>query len=169
MTAQYLAIDAQSVKAQIASLLNAYPELAEDDELALDTFEAETDLFKVISRALNERAEAETIATAIKDRQTALGDRRKRYERKSEAMKALIQGLMDAADQEKITLPEATIFVTKPRESVNVTDVEALPQGFYSVVRSADKTALKAALMAGEKIPGAEMQIGLAGLTIRTR
>jgi hypothetical protein len=37
------------------------------------------------------------------------------------------------------------------------------------LTRTADKTALKDALMNGESIPGAELQIGLAGLTIRVK
>lgn len=167
--AQYLAVDAAAVRAEVARLLERFPELAEDGDLALDTFEGETDLFSVITRAVNERADADTMAGAIRQRISDLSERKARFDRKADAMKSLIQGLMDATGQEKITLPEATIFVTKPRESVNVTDVDALPQGFYSVSRTADKTALKAALMAGETIPGAELQIGLAGLTIRTK
>jgi hypothetical protein len=165
----YLAIDAATVRAEISRLTAAYPELAEDSELALDTYEGETDLFKVISRAVKERAEKLAMAEAVKAYIGELSERKARFERSGEALKALIQGLMDAADQEKITLPEASIFVTKPRESVNVTDVDALPQGFYRITRTADKTALKDALMAGETIPGAELQIGVAGLTIRTK
>jgi hypothetical protein len=165
----FIAIDADTVRTQVLRLREQYPELAEDDDLALDMFEGETDLLKVVARAVNERAEAETIASAIKERQSALADRRARYERKGEAMRAIIQSLMEATGQEKITLPEATVTVTSPRVSVNVTDLDALPQGFYRTRKEADKTALKAALMAGEEIPGAEMQFGEPGLTIRTR
>lgn len=167
--AQYLAMDADTVRAAVSRLLADYPDLADDESLRMDTIEGETDLFKIVARAVDERADAETIALAIKERQSALADRRARYERKSEAMKSLIQSLMDAANLHKITLPEATVTVNEPRTSVNVTDIDALPQGFYRVSKSADKTALKAALMAGEIIPGAEMQFGEPSLTIRTR
>ena len=169
MSAQYLAIDAATVRAEIARLMEAFPELSDDSDLAMDMFEGETDLLKVVSRATKERAERLAMAEAVKAYIGDLSDRKARFERGADAMKALIQGLMDATGQEKITLPEATIFVTKPRESVNVTDLEALPQGFFKLTRTADKTALKDALMAGQSIPGAEMQLGLAGLTIRTK
>lgn len=169
MTGQYLAIDAANVKADIHRLMEAYPELVEDGELALDMFEGETDLFKVIGRAVKARAEKLALADGVKAYIDDLSERKARFERGADGLKALIQSLMDAADQEKITLPEATIFVTKPRESVNVTDVEALPQGFFKLTKTADKTALKDALMAGQEIPGAELQIGLAGMTIRVK
>jgi len=169
MDANYLAVDAANVKAEIHRLMEAYPELVEDGELALDMFEGETDLFKVIGRAVKARAEKLAMADGVKTYISDLSERKARMERGADGLKALIQSLMDAAGQEKITLPEATIFVTKPRESVNVTDVDALPQGFFKVTKTADKTALKDALMAGETVPGAELQIGLAGLTIRTK
>ena len=165
----YLAIDAANVKAGIARLKAAFPELADDAELALDTYEGETDLHAVLSRIVRQRAGNLAIVDGLKTYIAALSERKARAERSADALKALAQDLMDAADQDKITLPEATLFTTKPRESVNVTDVDALPQGYFKIKREADKTALKTALMAGEAIPGAELQMGLAGLTIRVK
>ena len=169
MNTHYLAVDAANVKAEIHRLMEAYPELVEDGELALDMFEGETDLYSLISRALRIRHEANAHEEGLSLYLSHLTARRDRFRRKGELMKAFIQSLMDAAGQDKITLPEATIFVTKPRENVNVTDVDALPQGYFKLTRTADKTALKDALMNGESIPGAELQIGLAGLTIRVK
>lgn len=159
--------EASRVRLVISQLKLAYPELEDDDDLRADTFEAETDLHSLISRALRIRHEASAHEEGLSLYLSHLTARRDRFRRKGELMKAFIQSLMDAAGQDKITLPEATIFVTKPRESVNVTDVDALPQGYFKLTRTADKTALKDALMNGESIPGAELQIGLAGLTIR--
>lgn len=169
MSDKYLHIDAQTVKAQVASLLNDYPELAEDEVLRADVIEGETDLTKIVARAFNARQEAETMAEAIKLREKELAERRSRYERSSGAMKRLIQTLMECAHQDKITLPEATLSVTKPRESVNVIDVDQLPQGFFKTIRQADKKALNDALMAGETIPGAELALGDSGLMVRTK
>lgn len=169
MDTNYLAVDAANVKAEIHRLMEAYPELVEDGELALDMFEGETDLFKVIGRAVKARAEKLAMADGVKTYMGELSERKARMERGADGLKALIQSLMDAAGQDKITLPEATIFVTKPRESVNVTDVDALPQGTFTVVRVPDKKALKEIMMAGEEVPGAELVLSLAGLTIRTK
>lgn len=165
----YLIADASRVKFVINAILGQYPELADDETLRADSLEAETDMHKVISRALKERLEAASLAEATKTRITDLSDRKARFERKADAMKDLIKGLMDAADLDKMTLPEATLSVTAPRASVNVLDINELPQGYYAVERKADKTAIKKAIEAGETIPGAELQIGLSGLTIRTK
>ena len=169
MNERFVFIDAEAVKTQIADLLVMFPELAEDETLRLDVFEGETDLFKVIAKALNERFEADGMAEAIKARTSDLYARQKRFERKADAMKKLIKALMDAADQDKITLPEATLSVTAPRTTVNVVDVDQLPQGYFRTERIADKKAIGEALKAGNEIPGAELALGEEGLTIRSK
>jgi hypothetical protein len=84
-------------------------------------------------------------------------------------MRGLIKAVMQAAKLDKVQLTEATLSITKPRQSVNVTDLEALPQGFYRLKREADKAALKTALEQGETIPGAELRFGDASLMVRTK
>lgn len=164
-----LVLDAATVRKQMADLLAAYPELAEDETLRADTFEAETDVYALVERALSERREAETMAVAIKEREGDLFARRARYERKAEAMKALIRGIMDAARLDKLTLPEATISITKARASVEVIVPEDLPQGFYALERKPDKKALFAALSAGDHVPGARLVSGSPSLVVRTK
>lgn len=166
---KYLQADASAVKAHIAKLLNDYPELQDDETFRVDVIEGETDMHKIIERCLSQRQDALTMADAIKIRETDLAERRKRFERKSDAMKAIIQDMMEAAHIDKLPLPEATLSITKPRESVNVTDLDALPQGYFKMTRSADKAAIKAALMSGDEIPGAELQTGNPGMTIRSK
>ena len=72
-------------------------------------------------------------------------------------------------DQQKVTLPEATISISKGRETVEVTDIDALPQGFYSLERKADKISILGALKAGEHVPGADLRVGGESLTVRAK
>lgn len=167
--ADFLAMDAAAVGRHIDALLVIYPELADDDALRADMIEGETDLYHVVSRALDHRQEAEAMATAIKQREHDLGERRGRYERRSEAMKALIRSLMVSAGQNTITLPEATVSLTKARETVSIIDIDALPQGTFTTVRQPDKKAIKASIDAGEDVPGAALVVGEPGLTVRTK
>lgn len=165
----YVFKDAELVKAEISRLLTVYPDIAEDTELLADTLEGETRLHEILERALSARQEAETMALAIKERETALKARRERYEQQSEAYKALMLHLMQYASQDKVTLVEATLSITKPRTSVEVTNEEDLPQGYFQTKKIADKTAIKKAIEAGETIPGASLKTGDAGLTIRSK
>lgn len=165
----FLYVDAQNVRAEIATLLEAYPELAEDEELRLDMLEGETDLREIVSRALDVRQEAETMSAAIKLRIADLGTRKARYDKRGEAMKRLIKSIMQTAQQDKLALPDASLSITKPRESVNVIDLDALPQGYFKIERKADRTAIKEAIQSGETIPAAELALGESGLTIRVK
>lgn len=165
----YVFKDAEVVKAEISRLLAVYTEIAEDVELLADSIEGETGLYKILERALSARQEADMMAVAIKERETALKTRRERYEQQSDAYKALMLNMMQYASQDKVTLTEATLSITKPRTSVCVEDANQLPQGYYQTERVADKKAIKAAIDAGETIPGASLKTGEAGLTIRVK
>lgn len=167
--ADYLYLDAAFVKAEVGKLLAEYPELEADEELRADAIEGETDAHKIISRALEQRQEAETLAGAIKARVVDLSARQSRFERKSEAMKQLIRTIMRAGNLQKLTLPEATLSITSPRQTVGIEDLEQLPQGYFKTVRQADKTAIKSALELGEEIPGAYLVTGTPGLMVRTK
>lgn len=165
----YLFKDAQFVRTQIQALIAAYPELEEDATLLADSIEGETDLYRILEKLLNERREAETMASAVKEREGDLSERRKRFERKADGVKKIMLQLMEAAQQDKVTLTEATLSITKPRTSVSVLDIEALPQGFYRNERKPLTTEIKAALEGGDKVPGAELVLGSSGLMIRTK
>lgn len=160
---------ASFLKYEIDRLLTDFPELEDDETLRADMFEAETDMERVISLCLAEKLEADSMADAIKERETALRERRTRFERKGVAMRRLIQSVMEQANLPKITLAEATLSLRDPVPSVDVTNVDDLPQGYFRVKKEADKTALKKALMAGEEIPGAVLSLGEGSVTIRTK
>lgn len=157
------------LKAEINRLMETYPELAEDETLRADMMEAETDLHTVIAKCLEQRQEAESMVGAIKERIVAMNERKARFQRKSDAMKDLMQSIMETADLPKVMLPEATLSILSGRVSVNVIDANELPQGYYAIERKPDKKAIKAAMEKGDQIPGAELVMGEDTLTIRSR
>lgn len=161
--------DAQFVRTQIQALIAAYPELEEDATLLADMLDGETSLHRVLEKLLNERREAETLASAIKEREGDMAERRKRCERKADGVKRIMLQLMETAQQDKVTLTEATLSITKPRSSVEIIEIEALPQGFYRTERKALTTEIKAALESGETVPGASLVLGKPGLMVRTK
>lgn len=162
-----LRFDAQFVVQQLTRLLADYPDLLDDEDLARDMAEGETDIKSVASRALTRRIEAETMATAIRDRERTLAARRQRLERQAEAMSDLIRRLLDAGKLSKLELPEATVSARDGLDSVDVTDLDALPQGYFRTVRQADKAAIVKSIKAGETIPGATLTPGKPGITVR--
>lgn len=162
-------IDAQAVRAKIERLSALYPELAEDESLRIDMFEGETDLHRIIEKALAEELDASMMADALGSRLTALNGRLSRFRRKQEAMRSLIKSLMKSAQVGKVRLTEATVLLTSARSTVGIEDLDAIPQGYFTTTKQADKAAIKAAFDRGEEIPGALLVTGEEGLSIRTK
>ncbi len=83
--------------------------------------------------------------------------------------KSQMLSLMQQAQQKSMALPEATVSVGKPRQSVNVIDVDALEQPYFRITRQADKKAIAEAIESGTVVNGAELVTGEPSLTIRVR
>ena len=167
--ADTLAIDVAYTSRMLDAMLVAHPELVEDDELRADMFEGETDLAPLMSRLVRIRQErlarAEGLNTYIGD----LTSRRDREARGADGIKKLMVQLMTASQLPKLILAEATISLLNGRETVSITDIDALPQGTFTIERKPDKAAIKAMLEAGEDIPGAALVSGENVLTVRCK
>lgn len=170
MTAdKYLYLDARVVKAEIAKLIETHPELADDPELRADAVEGETDAYRIIDRAVSQALEAEAMAEGLGLRMKDMSTRAGRFFAKAEAMRALVKNIMKAANLPRLTLPEASISLLAPKQSVGIEDLDELPQGYFKTVRQADKTAIKQALESGQTVPGAFLVLGSEGLRIQPK
>lgn len=158
--------DARKIAADIAAALHAYPELADDPELAADTFEG-MGLNDVLSRLVRQAQEAKAMAGGIADLIGEYQSRKSRFERRNEAMRSIVLGLLQRSGVAKVQLPEATVSIGKGRASVVITDETRLPKWALRVVKSPDKTAIKERLDAGKKVAGAELVTGGETLTMR--
>lgn len=165
----FLQVDIAAFKTQWADLLAAYPELADDEDLRADVLEGETDAHRLVSMMVRRRREAQALASAGKEIRSDQSERIARFERQADGYAALIKTVMQAADLQKIVLPEATVSITKPRTKVEISDLAAIPQGYAKFEKRADKDAIKAALEAGAQIPGAALVLSEDGLLVRTK
>lgn len=165
----YIFKDAQAVRSQILGLVAVYPDLQEDAELLATAVEGETDFERIMTKLVDYVLDAESFADAVKARKDAIADRQKRYERQAASGRKIILSLMHAAQADKVRLPEATVSMTKPRASVNVTDVDQLPQGYFKTERKPLSKEIFAGLQAGDDIPGAEINPGEASITVRVK
>ncbi len=163
----YLAYDVTVLEREFADLVAAYPELAEDEELRADTIEGETDAYRVLGKIVAIERDANSMALAIGERTKELAARKERYTRRKDAMRALLLRLLKAADLNKVSLPEATVSIGKGRAGVEIVDESLLPDNVVKLKREPDKTAIKAALDAGEDVPGAVLREGQPSVTVR--
>lgn len=165
----FLRANIADFRAQWHDILEAYPELAEDESLRADILDAETDFNRLVERLTSRLLDALELASGAKARKQEVAERQSRFERQAEGFRELLKGLMQFADMQKVVLPEATVSITKPRTKVNIIDVNELPQGFYAVERKPKSAEIKAALEAGQTVPGAELVLGEDGLMVRTK
>lgn len=163
----YLRIDAHNVRVEMERLFEAYPELADDDELRADMIEGSSDMDAVITRAYKSIRQDEAMAEGAKAFKAEQDARQRRFEARAAAKRALILDILDAADLPKRELPIATFSARDPQPSVVVDDLASIPQGYRREKVEADKTAIKKALLAGEDIPGARLELGRRSLSIR--
>lgn len=163
----YLQADVASVLADIDALLAAYPELAEDEDLRRDMLEGSTAAYDVLTRLVNIEREANSMADAIAARVRDLTARRHRAEKRKDMARTLMLRVMQAAGIRKAPLVEATVSVSKGRDSVEIFDADALPDDLVRVERVPDKKAILEKLAANENVPGAALKVGGETLTVR--
>jgi hypothetical protein len=153
-----------------ARLLAEDPTIADDDVLMHDMLDGEAnDALPVLHRMLRAAVEADRLA---KDAEAWVKDvkaREARYKRRSEAFRAMAFAAMDALELRRIEAGDLTASIVQPRPGVRVTDETALPAEFLRTRTEPDKTAIKAAIEAGQIVPGAETSNGLPTIQIRTR
>lgn len=99
-------------------------------------------------------------ASAIKEEEIILADRRKRLESKCERMKDILINAMKADGNKKITSPRFEA-VLRDNKKTEITDPEAIPEEFINVKieKTPDKTAIKKAIEAGQEVAGATVVI----------
>lgn len=165
----FLQVDIAAFKARWTALLEEYPELSEDGQLRADVLEGETDAHRIASKLVRIAKEREALANGIGAYINELHDRKRRELQGADGARTLLKSLMDAAGVDRLTLPEATVSITKPRVVVETTDLDAIPQGYAKFEKRADKAALKTALEAGEDVPGAALGLSDDGLMVRTK
>jgi chromosome condensin MukBEF ATPase and DNA-binding subunit MukB len=157
------------VRQQISSLLLAYPELEEDDQLRTDMIEGETDAFELLHQLELKRQDAETLIEGLDDRIRELKTRQERFNRREEAIRSLMYSVMQIARIQKAELAEATLSIRNGTQKVIVTDESLLTDNYWRIKREVNKTALKVDLDDGITIPGAVLSNPEPTLSIRTK
>lgn len=140
-----------------------------DADAFLDTLDGETDAADIADWLLAELADAEAMAEAIRGQEADMKARRQRYDMRGEAFRRQLLNLLDAIGEKKIERPRATVSRRAGLPSVQITDEAAIPSQLCKTTVAPDKAAIKAQLMAGETVPGAQIVVGEDGVTVRTK
>lgn len=138
-----------------------------DDATFLDTLDGETDALDIADKLIAAMQDADALAAAAKAQADALTARASRLKARSAAYKAQMLTLLQATGQKKLERPAATISRRAGSLSVQIVDAENVPTQLCRITRTPDKAAIKRQIDAGEDVPGARLERGPDGLTVR--
>lgn len=162
----FLQADVANVLADIDALMDAYPELAGDEELRRDMLEGSTAAYDVLTRLVNIERDADSMGKAVAARVSDLQARKARAEKRKDMARTLMLRVMQAAGIQKAPLVEATVSVSKGRAGVDVVDVDALPEACVKVERVPDKRRIMELLATGP-VAGAVLREATPTVTVR--
>jgi hypothetical protein len=153
---------------QREALLQAFPELAEDEIALRDTLDGITYAPDLVALFVRDALEDESLAEALALRIKAMNERKTRLLSRSDRRRLAAQNLMQACDIRKVEQPDFTASIRNVPPKVEIDDEAALPDALCKVVRQPDKAAIKEALATGA-VTGARLTNGSETLTIRTK
>lgn len=138
-----------------------------DQETFLDTVDGETDVNDFLGHLITCRVEAQATEASLKNVAAAYTARAKRFDQQAKACTDGIGRLLDALGESKIQHDLATAIRTKPRQSVVITDERLIPTQLCK--SEPDKAAVKTQLEAGVEVPGASLELGSPGVSVRVK
>lgn len=158
--------DLALVERQIADLLAAYPEVAEDEQLREDMVSGSTDLDTLLSVLLAAERDAAAMQSAVAERIDELKNRQARFKRRQEGAKKIMQRLMESSGLKRRQLTEATLSLAAVPPSVVIIDEFSIPPQFMRIKTEPDKAAIKDALKNAIEVPGCTLSNGGQSLRI---
>ena len=139
-----------------------------EDKTALETtienaILVKTNVPELTNTLLYYIAESEGIEDSLTKEIAMLQERKARFKKRSENLRASIKMVFDRFDLKKMNCPYGTISqVTRKESKLNVQDEGELimnyPELYIKVEPKLDKTALKALLQSGTKIEGVSLE-----------
>lgn len=140
-----------------------------DRDTFWDTLDGETDALDIADRIIAKMQDDAALAAAAKAQADALAARAKRLSARDKAHKAALLTLLDATRQKRLERPAATVSRRSGAVSVRIVSEADIPSQLTTTktITSPDKAAIKKAIEAGETIPGAELERGPDGVTVR--
>jgi hypothetical protein len=162
-------LDPQIIQQQIAGLLIEFPELCEDEILRADMIEGETQAIEFLAEIVRRIEDAEAMQEGIAARVREMNERKARFERRIEGLRAMAFKVMNTADLKKVELPTATLSIRNGASQVVIHDSTTLPADCLRIKAEPDKVAIKEKLKAGGNVPGAYLSNSEPTLSIRVK
>lgn len=141
----------------------------DDDQALIDTVDGEGDAIQGLRYAVRLAIECEANALAAKALASDYRERQKLLEGRAERYRQSAAAFLQEVGEKSLRLPEATISWrhTGPQIVGDIPSAADLPDHCVKFQRVKHEPSIKAALEAGESIPGLSLSNGGIGLTVR--
>lgn len=153
---------------QREALLQAFPELAEDEATLRDTLEGISNAPDLIATFIRDAKADEAMVAALATMIRDMTDRKTRLHMRADRRRLAAQNLMDACEMRKLEMADFTASIRAVPPKVEIDDEAQLPDALCKTIRQPDKAAIKEALAVGT-VAGAHLTNGSETLTIRTK
>jgi len=159
-------------QATTESLRSEHGQIIEtSDELLTAFLEEGVDIPTLIRRMVRAALDAKSYSAAAAERMKDLRARKERFDRQEDAWRATVLAVMQAVELTKLSDAEFSLSISPGKPKLIITDPDELPAHLVEAVTtlvplSAD---IKAALVAGEVIPGATLAAPQPFLTVKVR
>jgi hypothetical protein len=155
------------IRAAREALIAEYPELADDADFLADVIEGQTDATAIMERLIESRNDDEAKAAACKSLAERYSLQADRHQTRGNAKRQIMRAVLDAAGLPRIKTAIGTASMTQGRMMLVLCDGFTAPQGYQKIKIEPDKAAIKAALEAGEIMPGAVLKQSPDFVTVR--
>lgn len=151
-------------------LLRDDPALEADEAMLIELLGPEEgQVIDVLERCARAARHAEMMAEAAKKRADEIAERQKRYATRAKRLRDTTLAIMTGYGAAKHEMADMTLSIRAPLLSVKVEDEAAVPDDYWRVTRAIDKTAIGAALKAGEAVPGCALREGQPFLSVSVK
>lgn len=154
----------ETMRALLDELTEAEGVLEGDIEERLNA--AESSLAEKVDAVLAYAAERHAESVSCSHEAKRLAERARAAEAHSDRLREYVTRCMVAAGVDRVAGTRFKAALTATPGRVVVSDEIALPLSMVRTTSAPDKTAIRAALLAGEQVPGAHLE---TGVTLRVR
>lgn len=156
------AITLYEIAAEHRRMVEALLQTDNDQQTIADTIEAESYPLEVKAQSVAYAIKTlQANAAAIKDAEGAMAARRKAMEAQADRIMNYMKLCMEVAGVNRVECPHFTIKVAKNPAAVQIWDEKQIPAAFWKQPETPppapDKEAIKAAIKAGQDVPGAQL------------
>lgn len=151
----------RSLRAKITSLVG------DDADTIRDTIEGEVEIEAVAGALIKAYGETKAQAAGLAAYAKEIAEKQREFEDRAQHYRDLIFEALTAAEQQQVRTLFGTASISAGRDRTVVHDESILPAWMFR--SEPDLAQVKAALTAGEVVPGAAIEKGPPSLTIRVK